>query len=197
MLAPAAVKALNPKPAQPGVHPQQPHRRCGIAQQHRTTKQRSCSWAIQHEHAPACEGRGGEECVCEPRCQASSSLHAEPRGAFVTHPARAWLPSAVPPRGISSAAFGAAKYRLCDITCPRLYCCSPRGEKTQQQDWFWKGLQGGRAHPLAACGAATLWCSPPALKPYYLPRRSLRPMVSSCSVADTSGRSRSSHTSAK
>jgi hypothetical protein len=30
--------------------------------------------------------------------------------------------------------------------------------------WFLKCLQGGRAHPLAACGLATLCCSPPALQ---------------------------------
>jgi hypothetical protein len=39
----------------------------------------------------------------------------------------------------------------------------------QQQDWILECLQGGRTHPLAACGVATLCCSPPALldpKPY-------------------------------
>jgi hypothetical protein len=30
----------------------------------------------------------------------------------------------------------------------------------QQQDWFLKWLHGGLACPLAACGVATLWCSP-------------------------------------
>jgi hypothetical protein len=33
-----------------------------------------------------------------------------------------------------------------------------RGE---QQDWILMRRQGGRAHPLAACGVATLCCSPP------------------------------------
>jgi hypothetical protein len=35
--------------------------------------------------------------------------------------------------------------------------------RRQQHDWFLKCLQGGRAHTLAACGVATICCSPPAL----------------------------------
>jgi hypothetical protein len=34
-----------------------------------------------------------------------------------------------------------------------------KADPRQQQDWFLKGLQGGRAHPLAACRVATLCCS--------------------------------------
>jgi hypothetical protein len=33
---------------------------------------------------------------------------------------------------------------------------SLKADPRQQQDWFLKSLQGGRAHPLAACGVATL-----------------------------------------
>jgi hypothetical protein len=43
----------------------------------------------------------------------------------------------------------------------------------QTQNWFLKCLQGGRAHPLAACGVATLCCSPPALLVYQNPSASL------------------------
>ena len=35
-----------------------------------------------------------------------------------------------------------------------------RPQTTQQQDWILKCLQGRRAHPVAACGLATLCCSP-------------------------------------
>ena len=37
-----------------------------------------------------------------------------------------------------------------------------KGKERHRQDWFLKCLQGGRAHPLAVCGVATLCCSPPA-----------------------------------
>jgi hypothetical protein len=33
-------------------------------------------------------------------------------------------------------------------------------ESRHKQDWFLKVLQGGRAHPLTACGVATLCCFP-------------------------------------
>jgi hypothetical protein len=36
-----------------------------------------------------------------------------------------------------------------------------KADPRQQQDWFLKGLQGGRVHPLAARGVATLCCSLP------------------------------------
>ena len=38
-----------------------------------------------------------------------------------------------------------------------------KADPRQQQDWFLECLQGGRAHPLAASGVATLCCSPPTL----------------------------------
>jgi hypothetical protein len=40
---------------------------------------------------------------------------------------------------------------------------TPPPPRKQQQDWILKCLQGGRAHPLAACGVAVLCCSPPVL----------------------------------
>jgi hypothetical protein len=45
------------------------------------------------------------------------------------------------------------------------HAATPKAEPRQQQDWVLKCLQGGRAHPLAACGVATLCCPPPALEP--------------------------------
>jgi hypothetical protein len=47
---------------------------------------------------------------------------------------------------------------------PRVWkAATSKAEPRQQQDWILKGLQGGRVHPLAACGVATLCCSPPAM----------------------------------
>ena len=47
---------------------------------------------------------------------------------------------------------------------PRVWkAATSKAEPRQQQDWILKRVQGGRAHPLAACGVATLCCSPPAM----------------------------------
>ena len=40
---------------------------------------------------------------------------------------------------------------------------TPKAEGRRKQDWIFKCLQGGRAHPLAVYVEATLCCSPPAL----------------------------------
>ena len=58
-----------------------------------------------------------------------------------------------------SAGEGSAGNRI-----PRVWkAATSKAEPRQQQDWILKCVQGGRAHPLAACGVATLCCSPPAM----------------------------------
>jgi hypothetical protein len=59
--------------------------------------------------------------------------------------------------------------RVCARTSPdrilskRVWkAATSKAEPRKTQDWVLKCLQGGRAHPLAACGMATLYCSPPA-----------------------------------
>jgi hypothetical protein len=57
------------------------------------------------------------------------------------------------------------------LTIARVWkAAASKADPRQQHDWILKCLQGGRAHPLAACGVATLCSSPPWLllepKPY-------------------------------
>jgi hypothetical protein len=70
------------------------------------------------------------------------------------------LPTASP----YSRAFAALRPLALSLTRRRCGFGKPsKADPREQQDWILRCVQGGRAHPLAACGVGTLCSSPPAL----------------------------------
>jgi hypothetical protein len=57
-------------------------------------------------------------------------------------------------------------------------------EVSASRVWILKCLQGGRAHPLAACGVATLCCSPPGGAAGIHPYRCPQPLGRQMAVAE-------------
>jgi hypothetical protein len=103
-------------------------------------------WATSYPRSSTRRRRGGRRktFVC----------HATWRGAIVWW-AGWWSPSSCWPSCHSLSVRSASRASATTATI-----ATGAG---QQQNWILKCLQGVRAHPLAACGVATLCCSPPAL----------------------------------
>ena len=79
--------------------------------------------------------------------EALRARHEANRGVFV----RRWSGNKVSPT---------AEAGVGGVEAPRVRkAATSRAEPRQKQDWILKCPQGGRAHPLAACGVATLCCS--------------------------------------